>query len=238
MSGPHELERLLSIKKTQLQMMIDRGFQISGEEDILDMTTPQFNIYLNNLRQNTKRSSRSLVSRFYVNEVGQRKSVLVYYADLPEVKNKGKKKLTCTIKRKEKTLTAAIEPYIAILKQYVPNISILIVSAPLGSQARTLLIKQLSEIETNHELHYDQDLVYNPTHHVDVPKHELVPNNQVTQLLNEMKASKMQLPLMKTSDPVAQYYGWPPGSIIRIYRNDDSVSILSPRSINYRILTQ
>jgi DNA-directed RNA polymerase subunit H (RpoH/RPB5) len=216
-------------------MVMDRGFQIPGEDTIFDMTESQFILYLNDLRGANKGTLRTFASRFYVNEIGQRRTLLVYFAN-KSTKKKGDEDDAEFGKHKEKTLKGAIEPYIALLLKHVPDRSILIVSAPLGSKARDFMNENLANVRTIHELHYDEDLTYNPIYHVDVPRHELIPPDQVPQLLNEMKVSISLLPLMKQDEPIAKYYGWPVGSVIRIYRNDDYISILSPKSINYRVV--
>ena len=82
------MQYLLDIKKTQLEMMIDRGFPIGDEESILNMTAPEFTEYLVKLRGDTRRSMRSLLSRFYVDETGPRRTVLIYYADKTVGKHK------------------------------------------------------------------------------------------------------------------------------------------------------
>ena len=50
---------------------------------------------------------------------------------------------------------------------------------------------------------------YNVTHHALVPKHTVVASTQ-------FKVDN--LPVMKKTDPVAQYYGWDVGTVVRIER--------------------
>lgn len=56
-----------------------------------------------------------------------------------------------------------------------------------------------------------RDLVCNVTHHVLVPKHERVdgPPEGV---------ERADLPRLFAHDPVAQYYGWPVGTVVRVWR--------------------
>lgn len=234
--GYIETEQLLNIKKTQLQMIRDRGFPTPGEDAILDMTSNQFIRYLTDLKGNTNRSQRSLLARFYVSDVETRRTVLVFYADkTPQKKTKGKN----LGKYREKVLKGSIQPYVAILRHYMPQLAILILPARMGSQARDFLNEELLKLPLiRQELFYDLDLTYNPTYHVDVPIHELIPKEQVAAKLQELKVNVGGLLIMKMDDAIAKYYGWLPGSLIRIRRQDNYVSVLSPDSINYRILIQ
>ena len=60
-----------------------------------------------------------------------------------------------------------------------------------------------------------RELCVNIMHHILVPKHEKVTENDVPYRLS---ASRAELPILATSDKVAQYYAYEPGDIIRITR--------------------
>ena len=60
-----------------------------------------------------------------------------------------------------------------------------------------------------------RDLCVNITRHTLVPKHELVSE---TDIPVELSASKHELPMLWTTDRVAQYYAYRPGDIVRITR--------------------
>lgn len=270
------MQYLLDIKKTQLQMMIDRGFPIGDEEAILNMRVPEFTEYLIRLRGDTRRSFRFLLSRFYVKETGQaqpaqpaqpNRTVLVYYADKTIDRNKfytrsrkGETKegvarrkhknietgenikqleelrIKQSGKRKETVLTVAIQPYIALIQEHIPDLAILIGAARLSKQADRFITDNLIRFRTRRQFFHELELAYNPTYHVDVPRHELLSPEEAQAKLREMKTSAAYIPLMKSNDPIAKYYGWIAGNLIRIHRDDQVVSILSPKSINYRIL--
>lgn len=228
-----EFQRLLSIKKTQLKMILDRGYNIKGEEHILDMGESDFIRYLIEIKGEEKRSVRSLLTRFYVDEKDQQRSILVYYADHSVTRHKkgqnaGKIRLS--------TLTEHVREYVRLLVTYMPAKAIIILGGKIAKQARDFMIKQLIGTRTQQEMFIEEDMTYNPTEHVDVSIHELIPANEVPQKLLELKASLTLLNLIRSSDPIAKYYGWTPGNLIRIYRNDEVVSILAPKSVNYRIV--
>lgn len=54
--------------------------------------------------------------------------------------------------------------------------------------------------------------------HVLVPKHEVLSENEVGELLKRYKIQPHQLPLIKSSDPVAKAIGAKPGDILKITR--------------------
>jgi DNA-directed RNA polymerase subunit H (RpoH/RPB5) len=54
--------------------------------------------------------------------------------------------------------------------------------------------------------------------------------------LVEMKTDLSKLPIMKINDPIARYYGWSAGDLIEITRHDSAISILTPKTINYRVV--
>jgi DNA-directed RNA polymerase subunit H (RpoH/RPB5) len=75
------------------------------------------------------------------------------------------------------------------------------------------------------------DLTYNPTIHADVPRHQrLSPAEKLAQL-EEMRVRITDLPLLRADDPIAKYYGWDAGDLIRVYR---PTSTLGGMTINYR----
>lgn len=60
-----------------------------------------------------------------------------------------------------------------------------------------------------------RELCVNIMHHMLVPKHEKVTEDEIPYRLS---ASRAELPTLSTADKVAQYYAYEPGDIIRITR--------------------
>jgi DNA-directed RNA polymerase subunit H len=58
--------------------------------------------------------------------------------------------------------------------------------------------------------------------HVLVPKHEILPKNEVDELLKRYKIQLHQLPLIKSSDPAAQAIGAKPGDVLKITRKSQT----------------
>ena len=217
------MQRLFDIKRTQLEMIHDRGYDIpQDEENILTMGLDEFNLYLNNKVVSSKKSIRAVLSHLYFsqNEInGSKRSMLVHYGS----KTATQKQVSAEVVREFISLVSTFRTYEAIL----------IVDAPLSSTANG----ELSALTlTRWQVFDDTDLTYNPTTHVDTPRHELLPPEERESILREMKVDISKLPIIRLEDPVVRYYGWPIGSLIRIHRNDSALSILTHNSINYRIV--
>lgn len=55
-------------------------------------------------------------------------------------------------------------------------------------------------------------------YHKLIPRHEQIEEAEVDDLLRRLGCSKSQLPGYSRQDPVVRYYGWPVGTVVRIYR--------------------
>lgn len=218
------MQKLFDIKKTQLEMVRDRGYDIYPDElAILNMTLREFTAYVNALKQaNPKLTIRAVLTRLYTARLptGEEKSMLVYFG--------GK-----TDSQQKQVPAATVRNFIGSIQQYRATESVFIVDAPLSSKGDTEL-KALTT--TKWQIFQDGDLTYNPTTHVDTPRHELLSPEETQEKLVELKADLTKLLLIKVTDPVIRYYGWSVGGLVRVYRNDQSISVLSPESINYRVI--
>jgi DNA-directed RNA polymerase subunit H (RpoH/RPB5) len=75
-------------------------------------------------------------------------------------------------------------------------------------------------------------IVNNPTEHVLVPKHELLPASEHTEFLTKNKMKKANLPLIKFhEDMIARVMGLQPGDIVKITRPSQA----SGEYVSYRI---
>jgi DNA-directed RNA polymerases I, II, and III subunit RPABC1 len=64
-----------------------------------------------------------------------------------------------------------------------------------------------------------QELAFNVTRHVLVPKHELLSVAEATAFLQKYRVTKDDLPKISVTDPVIKYYGWGAGRLVRIKRH-------------------
>ena len=83
----------------------------------------------------------------------------------------------------------------------------------------------------SYELFPIKKLLFNITKHSYVPKHELVSTDETNKLMKKYSIkNKSQFPIILKSDPVARYYDFKPGQLIKIYRS----STATGESITYR----
>ena len=219
------MQRLFDIKKTQIQLVLDRGYQVPPEESgIPTMTIEEFAVYVNTIATANKIAPRAALSRYYEDkdETGAvRRTMLVFFGGKTEPQQK-------------QVSADVVRRFIQSVQAYNVTEAVLIVDAPLSSTGNNEL-NALTLVRW--QIFNDSDLTYNPTRHVDTPRHELLEPGAARELLRDMKVDVSKLLIIKSNDPVIRYYGWPIGGIVRVHRNDRSVSILAPKSVNYRIIT-
>jgi DNA-directed RNA polymerase subunit H len=68
--------------------------------------------------------------------------------------------------------------------------------------------------------------------HMLVPKHEILSEEEVEELLKTLGIKKEQLPKIKANDPIAKEIGAKPGDIVKITRE----SLTAGRSTFYRLV--
>lgn len=204
---------LFSIKQNQIKMVRDRGYDITSEAPILNYTIDQFKTYLAN-------DKGKLQNITYVHKTtGQ--NLLVFYGE----------------KEKTEIGVALINIFVTLYFAKLASMAVLIVDANLSSAARKKLEDQDKNIFKYQTFHMS-DLVYSPIEYINTPVHELLTDGEATTLLHESKTTKSRLNIIKVTDPVVKYYDWPVGGIVRIRRYDTNVNLLTPHSINYRVIIQ
>jgi len=96
--------------------------------------------------------------------------------------------------------------------------AILIYNESITSMARKLI--QSTDTYCKIELFSYKEMSYNPIKHVLVPRHSLASEHEITQI----KQSKIKIPLLLTTDPIARYYNWSKGTYVKINRRDGTIA--------------
>lgn len=222
------LEQILTVKKTQIEMVMDRGYKIPTQEmDILNMDLQSFQQYLITLKNNQKDKNLhwiSLLTNTYTKDTPEgAESLLVYY---------GSKYFSGDHKQISNEVINDFIDKVDLLQNVSIVKSILIVDTNLSPKS----LNTINNLDFPCQLFYFDELMYNPTRHLDVPRHELVPQDQVKQLLKDLKVELSNLLLIRHDDPIVKYYNWNIGDVIRIYRKDDYINILASETVNYRVV--
>jgi DNA-directed RNA polymerase subunit H (RpoH/RPB5) len=250
--SPEAATRLLRIKRHQLEMVRDRGYDISAEQNLLEYTVNDFiRVYAELLEQRNatirkanqeaanRRSVRNeltfrqMLDNVYSKDDGT--TLLVHYAESPT--------------RGAKPSKLGVEPiaeFIRMATNYGVKWAILISEQDISSEAA----RNLQDIKIIYFQHFfDDELMYNPTKHYMVPRHEALTEDEAREFLRENHLKPSQLPILKyvdplarptekdrdkVTDPIVKYYGFLPGQIIRIYRENFITETLVDSYVIYR----
>lgn len=208
------LIKLLTVTQTQIQMISDRGYQLQELDETLMKFNPELEADLNafdNLR------GQYWPLRVYTKA---NQSILVYYA----IRQDDQKKVGV------KMVNDFVEQMLAL----DVTDAILVIDVSLSSAGNELLskiIKQRWQVFKWEEL----CLIVNK-HSSYCPHVKLSPEER-RQVLLEFRSNSGGIPIIISKDPVAKYYGWLPGDIVAITR-DDGVNLLCPQSCNYRLVLE
>ena len=223
------------IKKTLLEMIRDRGYDISEETHILYMDDDSFTTYYNSLLDKCKEKQK----------ISNLESFLLFSSNTYYSVNKTDLKILkigfLELKaNKAKINSDQISELISTLKiqpknskkEYCDELILII-----NNEIVTLAKKQLNDLTSvNTSIFFDKELFYNPTNHIDCPQFYLLTETEKNDLIRNLKCKLSDVLIIKHSDPVIKYYGWKRGQIVKIIRDDEIYNVISPLSINYRVI--
>ncbi len=221
--------RNLTIKKNLLKMIEKRGYELGNEEDVLSIHDEHvYAKFMDNLASSYEREHGEPYPQyynFYINnncEPPQLLLAIFGYQDASNTQKIGKD---------------FIEKIINIYEQYSALCAeiIIIIDAPLSPKAEGTL-SYITDVKW--QVFKEEDIIYVPIEYIYYSKHELVPKSEVKELLRTLGVTKNKLPLIYDTDPIVKYYNWDAGEIVRIYRDDSSINVLTPESVQYRLIVK
>lgn len=220
-----QISRLLKVKRTQLEMIRDRGYEIKDEEWMLTCSVDEFFNYLSKVDEVNRYTT---LSNTYVNSDKQK--LFVYYPAITASKS---------------VTSCDISPVINVLSEMR---KIIIIGE---SQCDPGLKKQLEQLQakrlfsgindkflTIQYFTYDE-LSYNPTKNKLVSKHKLLTKEQAYEDLLKY-TSFDKLPMISVDDKISKYYGVEVGDIFEITTesNNPLSEGLTDDSIFYRAVVK
>lgn len=207
------------IKRNQIQMMKDRGYDVTSEEGILSTTEEIFTNHYNNVSIQYSLPFRSLMTSVY-QKPNSSETTVVYYA-IP-------------LGRTDQLNQETIAKFIEFVRAGKHSTAILITKVPLMSKPKTS-IKSIDEFKI--QVFMDIELMFNVTKHKIVPRHEILPLEQEAPKMKELSViKKSQFPYISVNDPVIKYYGWEIDRIVVIERNTIFLDTIARRKLFYRVI--
>ena len=187
----NKIQNLFDIKRTQIELVRDRGYIIPDrEQEILNGTLENFNDYLQELRRSYPNfTDRARLLQSYVNALGKR--MVVFF-------------VTKTEPTQKQIPSELITGIVSQTIEYRFDELIIIIDAQLSPRGNEILNTLTG---TKWQVFFDSDLTYNPTLSVDVPRHELLSAEAVSAKLVEWKVDISKLLIYESSDPIVKYYG-------------------------------
>jgi DNA-directed RNA polymerase I, II, and III subunit RPABC1 len=189
-------------------MMKDRGYNVTDEEWILDSLKTDLSISLTFLKKSAELgvSLCSSLNKVYYTagtDTNEKSSLAVYFLD----------RNFDVVRQRDKMVST--EQFKIVLREYSKqraNRCLLIVPTKLSPQAR----KEASRSNLGIMLH--EELLFNVSRHCMVPKHTEISNEDAAIFFKSRKIDPHQLPLLRESDPIAKYYGYVKGTLVKIDR--------------------
>lgn len=210
---------LFRVKKTQIEMMGDRGFNAHDEQYLLDANLDQF-------KQSysfTDKGDISNLSKIYGKE-GSSEQIYVHYLNIPEKKGKRErvKNISLLENRLSQIMNTSIDTVVIISK------------APMDNKVKDDL---LNMPRFNFQYFLYEELITNKTRHRLVPTHHLLNLEESINFLRSTQISRNQLPKICFDDPIAKYYGAIPGMIFKITRKPLNIPVIVKESITFRTVS-
>lgn len=220
MTDPETLSRLYQVKINQLAMLEDRGFDTSPDDFIAEMSEDEFIDYILRESRSTRQTPRDILTKMYSLQTDPNHKVVVFYPNIAEG--------SLSVPYDDmKRLVAFIGPEATKAKK-----GIMISEVGLNSPKKSIF-----ESEPDKYQHFTElDLSYNPTLHYLVPKHIGLTVDEGRRFLQENRINGAKLPVILRTDPIAKWYWFPIGTIVRIERENLSFETMVMDSISYRIV--
>jgi DNA-directed RNA polymerase subunit H (RpoH/RPB5) len=235
---PKLISNIFLAKKTQVQMLKDRGYQIAADElELLENEEYSERDFVKKFKITNQASVLSLNHKY----IGPYNNCLVYY--IVSDMDIGIETITGFM---ETLQTSGVSEAILITNQILtqkPQETIQSLTRLGRSFNEKLSLEELKALEKLNKLPYNiqhfmiQHLLYNPTHHFQVPEHYILTPKEREQFIKEKSGKTeflpIKLPHIKLDDAICKYYGAKPKQIIRIKRKNITGSCLVREYYSY-----
>lgn len=206
-----EISRLFRIRRTLLELLRDRQYNVEDSERDLQMPREEFAE-----RFRAAHGSRESLTMLRQKEENSLDQIYVFFPEEAKGKSVGVKPISALAERME---TDGINRAIVVLQAgLTPHAKQAIESLSAGERFRM-------------EVFFENELLVNITRHVLVPEHRVLTPTEKQALLERYKLKESQLPRIQRSDPIARYYGLAYGDVVKITRPSETAG----RYCSYRL---
>ncbi|KDQ53190.1 hypothetical protein JAAARDRAFT_39561 [Jaapia argillacea MUCL 33604] len=206
MSDQDESARLWKVNRTIHELVKDRGYQVSDDEIHMDLNT--FRGHYANSGGSVDRNQLNFFTNHRSNPLDQ---IFIFFSEEKSVGVKTMRKL------------------LGILEEKSIQRGIIIFPGNMTPSARKVIVAMSQQYKL--EEFSESDLLVNITHHILVPRHEVLTPEEKKLLLERYRLKETQLPRIQLADPVARYYGLRRGQVVKITRPSETAG----RYASYRI---
>lgn len=197
----------MMVKKTQLEMVQDRGFKITASESWILNADVENKKYVKRFKQLEEDDG---LNNYYIK--GKEK-LYVYYADAEE--------LIEDMKLFVQGMSKATQGILIIDDNLIKSIT------------KPMYTKKLSEIGLKpYQVFGIKELTFNLTKNIYSPKYEKIDKSTIIPSL----ANAKDLPRLYLNDPAVKYYGFPVGSVIRVTDELLAIETLLDVNVSYCIV--
>ncbi|PIA48189.1 hypothetical protein AQUCO_01400634v1 [Aquilegia coerulea] len=198
-TGSQESHRYYLARRTTLEMLRDRGYDVSASVNEIGLSLQGFRSVFGqqpNLEQ--LRITVPLLS-------DPTKKIMVYFCGNGKVNKPAVTRILQQI-----TNSADLHRLILIVENQITHVA---------KQHLKLCRVKVEDFQIT-------DLLVNMTKHVLMPKHEILSSVEKDKLLKKYSVTENQIPRMLETDAIARYYGLEKGQVVKVTTDSDVTGLL------------
>ena len=224
-----DVKLLMLVKKTEIEMMQDRGLRIEASysalyNNILQGNIQAFKTYITRIKDDNPQVSyyQSLKS-VYISS-SEKYILRVIYIAPPS------NQLSISVHQISAIISTIQSIPISVGLEGYSNRIMIITDEGVSSQA----IAALDNSRMEYEIFKMRELRFNPTRHILVGKHEKLTQAEVEELCSDISIDN--IPSILVEDRISRHYRFKEGDVIRITRTNMSYTSMIPTSVSYRVV--
>jgi DNA-directed RNA polymerase subunit H (RpoH/RPB5) len=215
-------EVLYMVRRNQLRMVMDRGYNIGKQEAQLSWSRSQFLKGYKLVDEEAAMLKLSQLDSTYEKQT-DRGLVKLHVAYI----SSGNAAKPSISKDKAAALAQTIRSMEGVSEV------VLITFSPLSTDSRKIFANLRERRFV--QIFPSEQLVYAAIDHIMGGTQELVSDEDLAAMATNGLVARL-LPISLTTDPVVKWYGWREGQVIRVYNDDFFVDTIHPNSVNYRLI--